>query len=78
MQALAERLLQVKSIFPGADAAQIFLEHPMYMLRQDISIIKAAADRLRDLIPDVDVDKCAIPTPIVIAILMSLKRMHRY
>ncbi|BDA40891.1 hypothetical protein COCOBI_01-5450 [Coccomyxa sp. Obi] len=56
-RALARRLLQVKSIFPGADAAQIFLQHPVYMLRQDISLIQAAADRLRQLIPDVNVDK---------------------
>ena len=62
VQALAQRLLQVKSIFPGADAAQIFLQHPLYMLKQDTGVIRAAADRLRDLIPDVDVDKCAAHT----------------
>lgn len=60
LQALAQRLLQVKNIFPGADAVQIFLQHPLYILKTDITVIASAADRLRAIIPDVNVDRCVI------------------
>lgn len=57
VQALAERLIIIKQIFPRADAAQLLLQNPSYMLKQDVSIISEACARLRQLIPNVDVDR---------------------
>jgi hypothetical protein len=58
-QALAERLIMIKNIFPKADAAQILLRNPTYMLREDPTAISEASDRLRELIPDINVDRCS-------------------
>ena len=56
-QALAQRLVELKAIFPGADAGQVLLQQPGYMLSQDLAAIKQSAERLHELIPGVDIDR---------------------
>lgn len=56
-QALAQRLVELKAIFPGADAGQVLLQQPGYMLSQDLGVIRQSAERLHELIPGVDIDR---------------------
>ena len=57
VQALADRLIHLKAIFPGADAGQILLQQPAYMLTQDLGAIQQSAERLHQLIPGVNIDR---------------------
>ena len=57
MQALATRLIQLKGIFPGGDAGRILLQDPASMMTQDARMLEQSAERLRQLLPDVDIDR---------------------
>ena len=57
LQAVADCLIMLKITFPRADAAKVFLQHPIYLLQQDQEYLRVASERLREIIPDVDIDK---------------------
>lgn len=56
--ALAMCLITLKQIFPGGDPAQMLLRQPSLALSEGaLEAVQEAADRLRRLLPSVDVDK---------------------
>lgn len=79
-QALATRLIQLKSIFPGGDAARILLQSPVFVMTQDAAAIQGSADRLRQLLPGVDVDRCGfaciVPQHLHFAVQHSMRQVQ--
>jgi hypothetical protein len=71
MQALATRLIQLKGIFPGGDAGRILLQDPVFMVTRDASMLQQSAERLRQLLPDVDIDRYSSP-----CMLFTMHRPH--
>ena len=56
--AVAERLLQLKLVFPGANVEQMVLRDTRLLVEQSLAEISAAAAELRDILPDdVNLDK---------------------
>ncbi len=54
---LAQKLVQLKQIFPQADAARMVANQMSLVLKDDLHMVAAAAEELRSILPDVNVDK---------------------
>ena len=56
--AVAERLLQLKLVFPGANVEQMVLRDTRLLVEQSLAEISAAVAELRDVLPkEVNLDK---------------------
>lgn len=51
--------LQLRTIFPGADAFKLALREPFLVYGSTIFRLQRAATELRGLLPGLDVDRCA-------------------
>ncbi|KAK9831855.1 hypothetical protein WJX81_002077 [Elliptochloris bilobata] len=56
-QRLANALVQLKRMFPGANPALLVARRPALALQGDLADVDAAGQQLRDLLPGVDVDR---------------------
>ena len=56
---LAERLVQVKLAFPTCAASKLFASQPALALSERSLPFQQAADRLHELLPKLNVDRCA-------------------
>ncbi len=54
---LAEKLLQLKIIFPEADTSRMVSNQISLVLKADLQKVAAAAEELRSILPNVNVDK---------------------
>ena len=59
MQALAQKVIQIKAVFPEADAAKIFLEQPYYFLATSMHAMEGSIARLQSILPGVQIDRYA-------------------
>lgn len=57
MQRLANALVHMKRVFPGANAALLVARQPALALRADLAGLDAAGQELREMLPGVDVDR---------------------
>lgn len=58
---IAERLLQLKSIFPAANVQQMALRDFGLILTKSVAEIAQAAKELKEVLPSgVDIDRCVI------------------
>ena len=57
MQRLANALVHLKRVFPGANAALLVARQPALALHADLARLEAAGQELRELLPGVDVDR---------------------
>ena len=57
MQRLANVLVHLKRVFPGANAALLVARQPALALHADLASLDAAGQELRELLPGVDVDR---------------------
>jgi hypothetical protein len=55
---LAVALITLKGFFPEGNPAQMVVRRPSLALGEDLASVGEAARRLRELLPDVDVDRC--------------------
>ena len=63
-QKVAQKLMEIKAVFPEADAANVFLQWPIYFLATDAHAMEANVDRLQSILPDVNIHRynSACPT----------------
>ena len=54
---LAEKLMQLKIIFPEADTSRMVSNQISLVLQADLQNVAAAAEELRSILPNVNVDK---------------------
>ena len=59
MQRLANALVHLKRVFPGANAALLVARQPALACHTDLASLDAAGQELREMLPGVDVDRCA-------------------
>jgi hypothetical protein len=57
---LAVALITLKGYFPEGNPAQMVVRRPSLALGEDLVSVGESARRLRDLLPDVDVDRCVV------------------
>lgn len=63
---IAYRMLQLKSIFPKADVVAMVNNRLTLVLDDDLDSVKAAAQKLRTLLPKTDVDSFVEQFPVVL------------
>ena len=54
---LAEKLLRLKIIFPEADTSRLVSNQMSLVLKDDLQKVAAAAEELKSILPNVNVDK---------------------
>lgn len=59
MQRVAQKLMDIKAVFPEADAASVFLQRPNFFLATSSQTLEESVARLQDILPDVNINKCA-------------------
>ena len=57
LQKVAEKLMEIKVVFPEADAASVFLQWPIDFLATDAHAMEANVARLQSILPDVNIHR---------------------
>ena len=57
MQKVAQKLMDIKAVFPEADAASIFLQWPVDFLAIDVHTMERNVARLQSILPDVNIHR---------------------
>ena len=57
LQRVAQKLMEIKAVFPEADAANVFLQWPVYFLATDAHAMEANVARLQSILPDVNIQR---------------------
>ncbi|DBB06310.1 TPA: hypothetical protein ACH3X1_011882 [Trebouxia sp. C0004] len=73
---LAEKLLQLKIIFPEADTSRMVSNQISLVLKADLQKVAAAAEELRSILPNVNVDRLVQDNPVVLDVAAFQKTMQ--
>ena len=63
--------MQIKAVFPEADAAKVFLEQPYYFLATNLHTMEGSVARLQSILPEVHIDRYA-QTPLRTSFMSSI------
>ena len=59
-QKVAQQLMEIKAIFPEANAASMFLQWPLHFLATNAHAMEATVARLQSILPDVNIQRYRI------------------
>ncbi|KAI3435874.1 hypothetical protein D9Q98_001932 [Chlorella vulgaris] len=76
--AVAARLLQLRTIFPGADAFKLALREPFLVYGSTIFRLQRAATELRGLLPGLDVDRLVEEEPSLLDVRTLRKAIKEF
>lgn len=57
LQRVAQKLMEIKAVFPEADAASVFLQWPLDFLATDAHAMEKNVAKLQGILPDVNIHR---------------------